>query len=381
MPWGPHSEKTLASTLQRACYVAQRGYFRLREKAHARGRGSLTPCTWVDAQLAASPQHGHKRVFVTTVLRNSQDNHMTGLLYELDWETRKVLRAIPLALTEGAHFWNPRGANRGGRGMAVMDGTLLVGVAQRILKFDSLLNYLGAIENPNFGSLHGVAVQGDTIWATSGLHDMIVNIDRNGKCLELWRGHESQKLRRRFFLPRRVINTALDFPAERFLEDYVRYSAQELFHINALHIEDNAVYASLPRIRSVIRLDPSADGLIERIVFTDPRLSLGHDLILWENRFLINDTHRQSVRVYSRSGRLEKALDTMLVPLPRRSRIFYSGGWQRGLAHLHDSVFLVGTSPATVFELDVRNNRIGQVMQIDSDINNSVHNILVTSEL
>ena len=372
---------TLSDTFRRACYLAQRGYFRARERAHVLNRRTLTPCIRAGTSLASAGEHAGKRVFVTTILRNSQNDHMTGFLYELDWGSREILHAIPLALTEGARFWNPRGANRGGRGMAVMDGTLLVGTAQRILKFDRQLNYVGAIENPNFASVHGLARDGDSIWATSGGHDMILNVDACGNTRRIWAGHESRLLRRKFFLPRRELNIGLDFPESDFIEAFAKYSTEELFHINALHLGETHVFALLPRVRSVIQLDRLGTEFNEQIVFTDPRLSLGHDLVLWEDQFLVNDTHRQNVRIYSRTGKLKKSLDTMLVPLAHRSRIFLSGGWQRGLAHFHDSVFLVGTSPATLFELDVRNNRIGQVMQIDSDINNSVHNILVTSEL
>jgi hypothetical protein len=322
-----------------------------------------------------------RRIFVTTILRNSQDNDMTGFLYELDWAGQRVLRHVPLALAEGARFWNPRGANRGGRGMAVLDGELLVGVAQRILRFDRDLNYLGAIDNPYLGSVHGLAVRNGTIWATSGLHDMVVNLDREGNTLKVWEGHKSSLLRRKFFLPQRTLNLPLDFPEAAYMEHYARYASQELFHINALSMDDGDIHISLPRVRSVVKLEEHGGELRETIAFTDPRLRLAHDLVHWNDRVLINDTHRQHVRVYSRTGRLLKILKTEMEAAGGFSRQFFTGGWQRGLAHLHGPVFLVATSPAMVFELDVESGEIGRILRMDHDINNCPSNILVTDRL
>jgi len=359
--------------------LGQRAYFHLRAEVHSRLLRGITPCVRSEQPLA--PDSQGKRFFVTTILRNSQDNHMTGHLYELDWQGQSVLRSVPLALTEGTRFWNPRGANRGGRGMAVLDGELLVGVAQRILRFDRDLNYLGAIDNPNLGSVHGIAVLNGTIWVTSGLHDMVVNLDRHGKTLGLWRGHESWLLRRKFFLPRRSLNLELDFPEERFTEGYIRYAAQELYHINALALDGEDVLLLAPRIRSVVRLQNKNGKLHELVEFTDPRLPLGHDLVRWKGGFVINDTHRQQIRLYGETGKLQKILATEMVPTHGPARQFFTGGWQRGLTHLHGATFLATTSPAMAFEIDVEQACIGRVLQINSDINNCPSNILVTSDL
>lgn len=381
MSWGAHSHRAWPSAFHRACFWGQRAYFRLRAEADSRFFRHAIPCERSGLPLVTVGHCQDKRFFVTTILRNSQDNHMTGFLYELDWQGQRVLRQVPLALADGTRFWNPRGANRGGRGMAVLDGELLVGVAQRILRFDRDLKYLGAIENPNLGSVHGLAVHKGTIWATSGLHDMVVNLDREGNTLRLWHGHESRALQHKFFLPRRSLNLSLEFPDDQFMDHYLRYAAAELYHINALALDEEDLLVLLPRIRSVLRLKENGGQFDEQMEFTDPCLPLAHDLVLWEGRYLVNDTHNQHVRLYGKTGKLLKVIETRMVATEGQSRQFFTGGWQRGLTHLHGSTFLVATSPAMIFELDIEHARMGRVLRLDQDVNNCPSNIFVTSEL
>ena len=330
--------------------------------------------------LLSASMRKNMRVFVTTILRKSQDKDFTGYLYELDWHTQSIRKQIPLPIDPSVPYWNPRGGNRGGRGMATHSGILYVGVAERILKFSKELELIGDIVHPYFGSLHAMVSDDDGLWVTSGLHDLVLKISYKGEILDEWWGHESNYLRKKFGLRRRILNIGLKFPEDKFMECYAKYAGEELFHINSLSKVGENVYVYLPTVRSHVRIRP----LPEKIILFDPSITMGHDgTITPDNRAIINDTHYQTIRIYDldTKKRRIKTLGTKLIEVDGPSTQFASGGWQRGLSHVSADIYLAGTSPATVFEIDVANDKMGTVMRIDSNPKNSVHNIFVTYDL
>ena len=204
-----------------------------------------------------------------------------------------------------------------------------------------------------------------------------MKVDFDGKTLDEWWGHESALLQETFGFSSREINLGLDFPLDSFQAEYDKYCEEERLHVNTVMVQGENVYVYCPRINSLVKIRP----LPEVIIVRDDSLEGGHNgIITRENKMIVNDTRRQAIRVYNViTGSLEKVIDTQIYS-EKRSEQFMKAGWQRGLAHVRDGIYLVGTSPATVFEIDVNNNMIGNIMQIDNNVAHCIHGLTVMKQ-
>ncbi|MBD2039818.1 hypothetical protein [Microcoleus sp. FACHB-672] len=333
---------------------------------------------YLNCSLLSESQLKELRVFATTVVRGSGSHEMTGFLLELDWENNRVKEKIPIPLDSSHPFWNARGGNRGGRGVFVHNGILYVATAMSILKFDSQLNQVGEIVHPYLAGLHEIYINSEGIWITSTVHDLVLKLDFQGNLIDEWWGSESKILQQEFGFSGRQLNLNLDFPTNTFTEDYARYCQEERLHLNSIVAHEGEVYILASRLKAFIKIRPEP----EKVIFQDNLLASPHNsLVTLDNRIIINDTGNQGIRIYElSSGKRSMILSTAKDGKRGLSDQFAKAGWQRGLAHVKDSVYLVGTSPATVFEVDIDKGLLGQICQIDTDIKHCIHGLTITYE-
>lgn len=317
------------------------------------------------------------RVFATTVIRGTQDNDLTGYLLKIDWKTNCVKKRIPIPIDTLHPFWNDRGGNRGGRGIAYYNGVLYVATAMSILKYDLSLNFLGELAHPHLGGLHEISIDNEGIWVTSTLHDLIIKLDFDGNMIEEWYACDSAILQREFNFSKRKLNLNLNFPVEDFVKHYEDYCKEVIFHLNSIFSHNHSLYFLSSRLNSFIRIKPDTKVIIE-----DNELGAPHNGIISGNsEVLINDTKNQCIRVYDlETGERLQSLYTPVYGPVNQSVQFSFSGWQRGLFPVNHPVYLVGTSPATIFEVDLQKGSIGQICNIDSDVRHCIHGLTVVNE-
>jgi hypothetical protein len=315
------------------------------------------------------------RIFSTTVIRQGQNPEMTGYLFELDWGEKYIKEKLPIPLDSSHPFWNARGGNRGGRGLFVFNNILYVATALSILKYDIHLNCIGEISHPYFAGLHEIFVDTSGIWITASVHDLVLKLDLNGNLLDEWWGSESNILQNMFGFKSRKLNLKLDFSIDNYVEEYEQYCKDERLHINTVWQHKNGVYILSCRKNALIRIRP----LPEQIILIDNELRSPHNGIITEDgRILINDTQNQCLKIYDlKSAKQIKVISTSIYK-NIMSEQFASVGWQRGLAHLEHSIYLVGTSPATIFEVNIDTGEIGQIFKIDNDVRHCIHGLTAT---
>ena len=317
------------------------------------------------------------RVFATTVIRGSENPELTGFLLEIDWRANQVVRRVPIPLDTHHPFWNARGGNRGGRGVFAFQGILYVATAMSVLLFDRELRQIGELTHPSLAGLHEIYVDASGIWLTATVHDLIVKLDFDGRVLDEWWGSESELLQDILGFSGRELNLQLDFPKETFSDAYEGYCAEERLHANTVWVQDDQVYVLACRKLALVRIRPEP----EQIILVDERLKSPHNGILTpDGRVILNDTQHQAIRIYERqTGRPLRTIHTALGQR-RRSRQFATAGWQRGLAHVSGPIYLVGSSPASVFEVDIERGLIGQVCAIERDVRHCIHGLTVTKD-
>ncbi|PKN16429.1 MAG: hypothetical protein CVU66_01050 [Deltaproteobacteria bacterium HGW-Deltaproteobacteria-23] len=220
-------------------------------------------------------------------------------------------------------------------------------------------------------------VDKDGIWVTSTVHDLVLKLSLEGEVLDTWWGSESELLKGLFGFSSRTLNLEMDFGTENFAEGYDKYCKDERLHINTVCMHKNEVYVFSCWKNSLIRIRP----LPEKIVVRDDSLSAPHNGIITDRgEVLINNTMKQTLNVYDlNSGLLIREISTRIFD-EDVSKQFAKAGWQRGLAHLEGSKYLVGTSPAAVFEVDIESGAIGAVLQIDKDVRHCIHGLAVVHD-
>jgi hypothetical protein len=328
------------------------------------------------APLLPASEYRGVRVFASSVLRISSDHAITGYLFEIDWPEGTVRSQIPIPIDSSTPFWNPRGGNRGGRGLAAARGILHVATAVSILRYDRELRPLGEFCDPHLAGLHEIFAESDGFWVTSTSHDLVLKMGYDGSVMDRWFGSESPVLQRALGFTGRQLNLGLNFPAESFATHYEQYCREERLHANAVWTLGQEVYVLASRRRALVRIRP----LPEVVILRDESLADPHNCVVTpDGRVLINDTAHQGIRTFDlSSGREVDHLSTLVEEIAGRSTQFVKSGWQRGLFPLRGSVYLVGVSPATVFEVDVDAGVIGRICRIDRDPAHCIHGLMAT---
>ena len=102
-------------------------------------------------------------------------------------------------------------------------------------------------------------------------------------------------------------------------------------------------------------------------------------------KFIINDTWNQCVRLFGDDGIEVKniALEKFPIRIQRQASRFKGilkvarPGWLRGLAVVDDKTILVGTSPASIVQIDLETDEMAGYMQLSKDIGHSIHGLEV----
>jgi hypothetical protein len=287
-----------------------------------------------------------RRIFLTTVKRGEKKS-ITGFLYEIDWRQGKAKKIIPIpepTIKDG--FWNPRGGNRGGRGVKVFKNVLYVATATTIRKYDSKLNYIGTIQNDRFKGLHDILVDASGIIASATSYDLIIKVDFSGRTM--WE--------RRFNTKKRLADS---------------------LHLNSLWKFGKDLHFLSNKARGVFKVV----GKNKKSVVVDRKLQTPHDIVrISPSEIMINNTPNQKLHIYNfKTGKFVRSIDTR-IHNTRKSKHFSSAGWQRGLAHFFGNHYLVGTSPLTIFAVNVKTSKVGKIIRLDRNVAHCSYSICVTNK-
>jgi hypothetical protein len=255
--------------------------------------------------------------------------------------------------------------------MAYFEDKLYVATATSIKVYDEWLNLIDEIRHPYLAGLHAIHVGKMGILVAVTVHDMIMRVDFSGKEQFVWRGSESAQLQ-----------AALKFegrPDIRSIEDInEEYLSSNRLHLSGLAVKDEYIYALSGKLGVLIKLNPNkanSESLV--IARHQTNLSRPHDVcITTSSTFLINSTNKQEIQEYEKNGSLLRTIKTSLYSIARVN-MFATPGWQRGLAWLAGSTYLVGTSPLTIFSVDVANGKISDTLKLSDSVTLTSYGICV----
>ncbi len=316
-------------------------------------------------------------IFFTTVVRNAplEDG---GELVGVNWETKQILGKMPL-VPDNPSFVdpNPRGNGRGGRGILKIGDLLYVALYHKILLFNKGLGKIGEIGNELFVGLHEMCAIDGAIWAASTAIDGAISFDSKGRLLDHWWPRENIKLQKRFGIKPLNIDKSID---NRLLWLQTKeQKGSSHTHLNAVAFLDNQLHVLLNRFGLVYNTYTNA------VVIDDPKIAGCHNLVFVGDLILINDSHGKRMMVYNIDGRFIREIN--LLSFPEVKTIYNqvlrtSSGvkrplFVRGLCHISGTRVLVGFSPATVVEIDLKSGQLLDMFCYSHDVAVCVHGLTI----
>jgi len=363
-------------------------------------------------------------LLVTTVRRNCPPHEPSGYVYALDWAERRVLRRTPMIETlHRPHDPNTRGGVRGAKGIGLGAGDLFIANYSHVFRFSANWEPMGAFTHPSCASIHDIELHEGGLWVTSSRNDLVFQFDLEGRmvrCLNLRDDSAAQRALR--WRPPRLLSLqdvragAIDFrdPRTHDLETY------DAAHVNSLCV--------LPNGDMLVSLG-IVWGRMTTLFRAKKRLQKWH---LWSSFVTLNQGLRKALRLKSplhsqlvvqpakaRSGvvrvRPDGACSLCLeipgVSVPSHSLRVHSdgtvlflntsagaivqfdpagradqgtllaatnvsGGFLRGLAHLSESVVVVGNK-TELLSFDVARRQVVSRWTYTSDASESVFDVKV----
>ncbi len=313
-------------------------------------------------------------VYASTVIRGA-DISNSGHFYKIDWNTQQILAQVPVPAPTGKEV-GPRGSKRGGRGFTFWKEQLVATNYDSLIFYDSDLNEVNRISLPKFCGIHEIDSDEKGIWISNTGTESILLIDV-----------EKEEIVEEHFVPGIDAFTKSEpFVEPRkqlILDDYrnLIYSRSEMStHINCVECFKGNVYGLLSNLGAVVQLKGNYKTILQDTKLVDP-----HNLLFTEDYLLINDTGKQTIRIYDhKNGELIRSIDLNKLGLKiKKPGTILKGvikistpGWLRGIAQISNSTIIVGISPSTIVEIDLETGHLRKKFVLSKDVNNSIHGLL-----
>ena len=285
------------------------------------------------------------RVLASTVHRVANDRQTHGFLVEIDWSTKRVLRLIEAPPIFSHLSPRNRGGRRGLRGITLFNDLIwvascdsLLGLTRRTLELDRVISH------PWMAHVHEIVADTDGIWVTSTGGNGVFKVGVDQRALEAhWLNGE----------PAEDLRVHLD-------------RARDLFHVNTVFEREGLLFA-YSMVTGQVFCVRAAEDRRELVPFA--QLEPGcHNVVLTEHGWFRNESAQCMVRIGDRS-----------LEMPRRGVAgeFTQPGWLRGMAPTPSGRFLVGSSPASLYEIDPVKMEIVDAMSLSDDVCWTIHGIYV----
>lgn len=333
------------------------------------------------------------QIYFSTVVRTAP-LAAGGEIVRLDWPTKTVTHKAAIDPTDVIGYDpNWRGNTRGGRGVALNNGQVIVASYHSLELYDLALNLQKKVTHGLMVGLHETCLDEEgLLWATATSIDALLGIDLDaGQLARQFWPREMPNLQKELGLIPRVIDKTAD-NRTLFLHGRHRRDPHHL-HLNAVTVWQNEVFALFHDLGIVANLSQ------DKVVVHDPSLKKPHNLLISDDGLLIvNNTLQHAVHFYDLpTGELVKVIDLRQFKWVRdlirwkkpgfavRSRLnrlkvfrLPTGRplFARGLDLVGNRLF-VGISPASILCLDWQQGTLLDAFSYSRDVRYTIHGLKV----
>jgi hypothetical protein len=284
------------------------------------------------------------RVLTTTAHRVADATQDHGFLVEIDWAAKEVLRFIEAPPLYSRLGQRNRGGRRGLRGITRYAGLVwfascdaLFGLLPDTLELDRIITH------PWMAHIHEIEAGQDGIWVTStgGNGIFLVGLDQQARRASWLCGEPDVDLR-------------------IHLE-----KARDAYHLNTVFENNGEVFAYALTTGQVFRMLP---GPAAEVAALEKKC---HNVVPTEFGWFRNDSVNSRVLLGDR---------TLDLPRLGLASEYTKPGWLRGMARFPNGNFLVGSSPASLYEIDPHKLEIVDQMALSDDVRWTIHGIFIDAE-
>ena len=295
---------------------------------------------------------------MTSNVRFAAPPQPSGYMRVVDLESGAVLLTTPVPESLfRAHDPNPRGGQRGGRGLSAHGGRLVVANAERIFVLDTSWRLVDELSHPLTADIHDVLAEQRGIWVASTACDALLLLGWEGTLQDVWTFRDHRKLVRQLGLPRKALE-----PFQRefdYRDPRYRVDGFNSVHLNSVARDGDGLLVMFGRMEglteqtwdnlSSVVLRVSDRGNATIVCRRDGLTVPNHNVARAGELILFNDSNNHRLVAYDPAKREER----FSVEIPG------SPPYARGLARIGPSRWLVGSqSPLAVYAIDLERGEI-----------------------
>jgi hypothetical protein len=320
-----------------------------------------------------------------------------GEVVLLDWQDKTVEAKRPIYPTRPEiEDPNPRGNARGGRGIEVTDGGVIVASYHTLRVYDRELRHLRDVSHPLMAGLHEIRSDdnGQIAVSSTSIDAVLVMDLASGRAVRQYWPREMPGLQRDLDLTPLQIDKKVD-NRTRFLATKHARDPSHL-HLNSADTWRGEMYALFNAFGVIANLDR------DEILIQDEALRHGHSLLIKDNgTALVNNTFGRAVCIYDLHTRtLKRTISLTKFGLVRhlilKHQLSYLARgilkrllfpqlsaprpvFVRGLDRVGDLLF-VGISPAAILCIDWRSGELVDFYRYSEDVAVCIHGLKVLTE-
>jgi len=301
------------------------------------------------------------RVVITSTIRWAWASEVSAHLRILDLEQGRVTFAAPVPESKWrAVDPNPRGGQRGARGISVHGDRLVLANAETLFVFDTSWQLLGQISRPLLADIHDLLAEERGVWVTAAGCDSLVLMGWDGQLADWWTFRNDGRLVRQLGFRRRYL-PRID-PERDYRDPRNRAHFFDSVHLNGVLRSGDGLLLSFGRVNlsedepgaaALVRL-PDSGGLLRRrrpsiVLRTGRALVPNHNIGEEGDLLVYNDTNRDRIVAWDRRAGEERCA----VAIPGKPPFV------RGLARIGPNRWLVGSQkPHAVYAVDLERGEI-----------------------
>jgi hypothetical protein len=302
------------------------------------------------------------RFVITSNVRFAPNDQTGGYVRVLDVERGEVtfVSAVPESIYRDVDP-NPRGGQRGGRGVSVHGERLVVGNAETMYVFDRSWKLVASMTHRWMANIHDLLAEERGLWVTATACDALLLMSWQGELLGHWTPGEDERLLDELDSPGSGL-TQLD--AGQDYRDPRLRNRTHTVHINSVSRGRDGALVGFGRVHEyaagsgigdsvVVQLDDRVvplDAAPSSVLLRVPAGSVpNHNAAQDGDLLLVNDSNRNLLVAYD----LARGEEVHAVAVPGQP------GFARGLAKLAPNLWLVGSQePLAVYAVDLERGEV-----------------------
>jgi hypothetical protein len=298
-------------------------------------------------------------LIATSVLRGSAAGQSHGAVHLVDMQVGRVAQVVDWKAT--GVDWTVPGGGRGLRGVAFDGERVFIASADTLFAFTPEFELLHSFRSPFLDNCHEIFSFERRLYLTSTAFDSVLGFDLDKNCFD-WGLHVVEAgngLHGTPFDPR-----SMQGPSR----------GQEL-GLNSLWCDPRGMFISGSRSSGLMFFDARR---IDRLVTLPHGVQNARP---WRDGVLFNDTSAGVARFMTPASnqvfQLPNYPDSVLSDIDEREGKSSRQGFTRGLCVLDDSVFAVGSSPATITLHDLDTMKTIKSINFSADPRHSIQSLAI----